>query len=167
MQAQLTAYRQMAVAASARTRLVNATEGGAFIEGMEHLPLSTMTAALGATLPIAAKLRTALQPRQLPQRRGRLAKSLRALHQRLTALAAEAEALLPAARAGAASAEARARFRRQAAAIPFLATWAMGTRRDLREAGQRDDEDLALLVAAGEALRTYAPAIERALAELG
>jgi hypothetical protein len=142
MQSQLCAFRQMAVAAAARTRLVNATEGGAFIEGMEHLPLAAMTATLGKIeRDIARKLRAALEPRQVQRRCGRMAKALSSLSEKLTALEAAAE-------------------------VPFLRTWALGTRRGLRDAGEPDDEALALLLAAGEALAVYGPAIERALAQL-
>jgi hypothetical protein len=171
MQMQLVAYRQMAVAASARTRLVNATEGGAFIEGMEHLPLATMTAALGPPLPITAKLRAALEPRQRSLRCGRMAKGLRVLLERLSALAAQAETLLPAARGGTLETRVAARFVAQVNEMPalrtILRTWTMGTQRALHEAGAPDDETTALLSATIEALGVYGPAVQAALQALG
>lgn len=125
----LSLYGRMAKAASTLVRVINATEGGARIDGTEEVPLASVEANTKPffDVDVAGKLAAALQP---VDRRQALLKALKPIRRNLEKLGEVADNMLARTQRGPSAA--RDAFARTAAECLFFQLWCF---RELRAIG--------------------------------
>ncbi len=137
MRRQLLALRAQLSDLRGRVELINATEGGSFIEGMDHRPFAEVIARCTAEVDVKARLATALAPVDAKARKARLGEIMAGLNDDLQKAVALASRCLKGLRnQGLADARSVAKLREVSRKLPFLGVLASAELCDISRATQ-------------------------------